>query len=360
MHPRPSPRRVLFCLKLRQAPYGDGYGWGGECGDQLLSSGLFNSARFMADMLAAAGTPTKLVHVIDGNFIHREIVAFGATDVVVEAFYCPPAKFDDLRKVCPKVRFIVRNHSETPFLASEGMAFGWSADYLDKPNVVLAPNSPRMLADTRTLARIWHPEWDEAEVERKVPYLPNFYPYDLPVQPKKVPDVWMDIGCFGAVRPLKNTILQAIAALQLAQGLGMPLRFHVNAGRVEMGGSPIVKNLYAIFDSAQHAQLVDHPWLPHDAFRALVAQMDMVSQVTLSETFSIVSADAASQSVPVVTSSEVPWSSQLSQADPNDGQAIAAALARAWQNRHRADANLIGLRRFSANSRSIWLSYFRP
>src|SRR5581483_10644251 len=138
----PSAARVLFVLKWRDQPYG--CDWGDKRGDRPLSSGLFNSARFMADMLEAAGVASHLVHVVDGNAIHREIVAFRATHVIIEAFWCPPYKFDDLHATCPDVQFNVRNHSETPFLAQEGVAFGWTLDYLTKPNVRVAPNSPRM------------------------------------------------------------------------------------------------------------------------------------------------------------------------------------------------------------------------
>lgn len=362
MRPHHAPPRVLFVLKWRDHPY-DSYstGWGGERCDQPLSSGLFNSARFMSEMLEDAGIASKLVHVQDSNSIHRELVAFKATRVVIEAFWMIPAKLDELRRVVPHVRFIVRNHSETPFLAQEGVAFGWTADYLTKPNAVVAPNSKRMLSDTRFLASVLHPEWCDAEIDAKVPYLPNFYPTTLHPFPCKHENTVLDVGCFGAIRPLKNVVTQAIAALMFAERVGKPLHFHINAGRVEMGGAPILKNLRAIFENAPQAQLIAHDWLPHDAFRSLAAQMDLVTQATFSETFSIVSADAASQHVPLVTSSEVPWSAAFSHADPTDATSIADAMLRAWHRRGETrfyDPNLAGLRHFSAESRKIWLAYF--
>jgi glycosyltransferase involved in cell wall biosynthesis len=351
-----SHPRVLFILKWRDQPYG--CDWGDRYGDKPLSSGLFNSARFMAEMLQDAGVPAKLVHVHDGNDIHRELVAFGATHVIIEAFWCPPYKFDDLRAVCPDVQFIVRNHSETPFLAQEGIAFGWSFEYLKRPNVVLAPNSPRMLADTRALMRGAFPEWSAAELKRKVPYLPNFYPVDGEKFPRKGDDGYLDIGCFGAVRPLKNTITQAVGALIFAKTLGKRLHFHINGGRVEMGGAPALKNLAAIFDAEPHAELVSHDWMPHSAFRSLVARMDLVTQVSFSETFNIVCADAVSQGVPIVCSGEVPWSSPISRADPTDARSIACAMQRAWVRRNWWDPNRSNLRRYSAKSRQIWLRHF--
>lgn len=357
---RPTPRvrspRILFVLKWREQPYG--CDWGDRKGDQPLSSGLYNSARFMADMLCEAGIPTKLVHVHDGNDIHRELVAFEATHIIIEAFWCPPYKFDDLRAVCPDVQFIVRNHSETPFLAQEGMAFQWSFEYLKRENVSLAPNSPRMLADTRFLVHRAFPDWTHDQLHGRVPYLPNFYPVDGAKFERKRDDGYLDIGCFGAVRPLKNTITQAIAALIFARSLGRRLHFHINGGRVEMGGASALKNLQAIFDAEPNAELINHAWMPHDAFRSLVARMDLVTQVSFSETFNIVCADAVSQGVPIVCSEEVPWSVPASRADPTDARSIAAAMQRVWKRRCWWDPNKANLRRYSANSRAIWLKHF--
>jgi len=364
--------RILFVLKWRESPYQDPYGgymasaahsWGDGCGDrQPLSSGLFNSARFMAEMLDDAGIQTKLAHVIDGNDIHREVVAFDATHVIIEAFWTPPYKFDDLGAACPTVKFIVRNHSETPFLASEGIAFGWTAEYLKRPNVSVAPNSLRMLADARFLASQAHPDWTPWELSRRVPYLPNFYPADdLSPHPRKTPDGIFDVGCFGAVRPLKNPLTQAIAAMEMARFLQRPLRFHVNAARVENGGDGVLKNLRAIFEHNPNAELVGHPWSDHDTFRGLVAKMDLTTQAAFTETFSIVAADAVSQNVPTVTSTEVPWSSPNSHADPTRSSSILEAMKRVWHGRfglvhHNPD--LHGLRAFSAESRGLWLAYF--
>ena len=84
-------------------------------------------------------------------------------------------------------------------------------------------------------------------------------------------------------RPLKNHLVQAIGALIFAERIGKRLRFNINGGRVEMNGAPILKNLQAIFNGQPQAELVSHGWLPHDGFRSLVANMDIVTQVTFSE-----------------------------------------------------------------------------
>lgn len=358
MHSAP---RVLFVLKYREQP-GDSYsaGWGDYNG-RPLHSGLFNSARMVCEMLEANGVISKLVHVTDNNAIHREIVAFGATIVIIEAYWVVPEKFDVLRKACPGVKFVVRNHSEVPFLANEGMAFDWSMRYAETPDVSISCNAPRMLNEMRFLVGANNPDLLDCDIAAKVPYLPNYYPHDLPSSPHRPRhDGELHVGCFGAIRPLKNHIEQAIAALKVAEYSGRRLSFYVNAGRVEMNGSPILKNLREMFARLPGHSLVEVPWRTHTDFRALVATMDLVTQCSFSETFCIVAADAVSQGVPTVTSKEVAWSSGFAQADPTSSDDIARAMRRLlWAKRRMCAVNpsLSGLRRYSARSRDIWLRY---
>src|ERR1700758_2199491 len=107
-----SKPKTLFVLKYRETgegPYSTNWGDGNG---KFLSSGLYNSARMVVEMLEDHGYEAKLVHVPDNNAIHREIVAFGADHVIIEAFWVVPQKFEELARVCPNVKFTIRNHSE--------------------------------------------------------------------------------------------------------------------------------------------------------------------------------------------------------------------------------------------------------
>jgi hypothetical protein len=116
------------------------------------------------------------------------------------------------------------------------------------------------------------------------------------------------IGCFGAIRPLKNQLLQAICSLRYAAEIGRKLEFHINGTRLEPpGGDGVVKNLVNLFKYAKRATLVQHAWMDHDSFLELVETMDMNMQCSFSETFNNVSADSVSMMVPVVASKEVAW-----------------------------------------------------
>jgi hypothetical protein len=148
----------------------------------------------------------------------------------------------------------------------------------------------------------------------KVLYLPNYYSSDLTTISRRKIELLkvkkqLDIACFGAVRPLKNHLVQAVAAIEFAEKLGKTVNFHVNAGRVEMNGSPVLNNLKGLFQQVYDRghRMTMHKWTPQDKFLELCHTMDIGMQVSFSETFNIVSADLLSQGVPVVGSEEIPW-----------------------------------------------------
>ena len=170
----------------------------------------------------------------------------------------------------------------------------------------------------------------------------------------------VDVGCFGAIRPMKNQVLQAIAAMRFADRLDKRLVFHINADRLENGGEPVLKSLRAIFAATGH-ELREHPWYDHDAFLALMLSMDVVCQVSFSETFCIVAADAASEGVPVVCSAEIPWASTLFTADPTDSRDIAEKMFAAYRVKLASpgfNPALDGIRSYNVATRKRWAATF--
>lgn len=370
--------RTLFVLKYRENPeseysgdysgYSDNSLWGEKAKKGVpLSSGLFNSASFVVNNLIAHGIEAKLVSVIDNNYIHREIAAYSdfannnpVDTVIIEAYWVVATKLPELFSACPYVkRWIVRNHSEAPFLAMEGMAFDWTMQYAEL-GVAISCNSPRMTREVRVLLKTAHPEWTHDYIISLTPYLPNYYPIDdLPKFPHKVEDKFLDVGCFGAVRPLKATMTQALAAIEYAARIDKNLRFHTNLGRIE-GGSPIVKNLNCLFSHLPQCELISHGWTPHEEFTKLVASMDINMSVSFSETYSIYGADSVSQKVPLVVSNEVPWSNHWFNADPTNTESMVRKIGLAlWFGRNVPfwQPHEGGLRRYNRRSTRIWLNF---
>jgi len=316
----------------------------------------------MVDMLNKAGIQASIEVAIDNNCIDRLVTKHKPTHVIIEALWVVPTKFAVLTELHPTVKWIVRLHSEMPFMAGEGMAMNWIGDYIVNPNVLLGVNASRMLDEVRTYVRI-KTGYNNKQIKDKVLYLPNYYPQGYctskGISRKKT---WVDVGCFGAVRPLKNHLLQAFAALKFATEVGKELRFHINVGREEMKGQPVLHNLQGLFmqlASTGH-ELIMHEWVPREQFLALCRQMDIGMQCNFSETFNIVGADLISQGIPLVATSEVPWSCNLFNADPTQSDHIAQALklsyyfpgVNVWLNQRN-------LTKYTNQTDNVWYKQFK-
>lgn len=327
--------------------------------EQSTPTGLRTSAQLVCDMLCAGGCEAKVTEVIDNNDIDREVTAFKPDIVVIEALWVVPSKFQILQQLHPDVQWIVRVHSELPFLAQEGMAVEWLNDYLNYENVSIAFNSEKTFNDFQMLSQ------QQQTSGSNIFYLPNYYPttdYEASYNLDKKDTI--DIASFGAVRPMKNQLIQAFAAIQFAQDQGLGLNFHINGNRQEVGGESPYKNIRALFaELPENFQLIEHPWLAHDDFIALVRTMDVGLQMSLSETFNIVAADFVSQGVPVVTSSEIKFVSHKFQAEPTDTSDIVEKIHNAlgWKKYWSwlADINKRRLKRFSTRSERIWLDFLK-
>lgn len=345
--------RVLFILKRRQdynAVVHSAIG---------MSTGLYNSAKFMNDMLVDSGIESEIVVVEDYNKIDRQVYLYKPTHVILEAIWVTPSKIAELQKLHPKVTWVVRVHSEMPFLAGEGQAIDWVGDYMDCKNVVIAGNAPRMLGELRTLYKAKHPM---RIPDYRVIYLPNFYPQEYKTKKLDKAKDTIDIACFGAIRPLKNHLLQAFAAVEFAERIGKKLRFHVNAGRIEMQGGPVIKNLKSFFQQIHESghQMINHSWRPREEFLELCAQMDLGLQVSFSETFNIVGCDLISQGVPLIgTAEEIPWAVHGWCADPTNSQDIADKLESAYKwPKLNVISNQMSLTHYTNKTAKIWRKYF--
>jgi hypothetical protein len=334
--------RALFITKLRHeysaTPPAEGYA-------KELTSGLYNSAQFVANMLMRSGIEAETVAVVDNNSIEREVVRFKPTHVFVEALWVVPEKIELLAKMYPRIIWVVRIHSNTPFLANEGVAMAWLKGYykIATPNVVVAPNSPNLVGDLMALP----------ESEGKTELLPNFYEFTSERVSKAVSETEVHIGCFGAVRPLKNQLIQAMAAMRFANKIGKTLFFHINSGRVEQRGNNVLKNLQALFVDSGHV-LVEHGWLVRKDFLALIRQMDVCLQVSLTETFNITAADSVNELVPIVAGKDINWLQSAAHADTSSSDDILAKLMdiyeggklsmvkRNWLDLHRSNIQAMG------------------
>jgi glycosyltransferase involved in cell wall biosynthesis len=326
--------RILFICKKKVDSYG-------------VSYGLLNSATFVVNAMRAKGIEARIVSVIDANGIDREVAAYRPTHVMIEAIWVVPKKFRELKAIHPSVKWAVRVHSKTPFLANEGNAVEWIKGYVDE-GIIVAPNSTELTENLTKVMRI------------KFPYLPNIYcplAYALPPCLRKANEI-LDVGCFGAIRPMKNHLMQALVAIRFSRCLDMRLRFHVNSNRVEQRGDSVIKNLRALFSCGKFGELVEHPWVPHEDFLITVGKMDIGMQISLSESFNIVTADFVASGVPIVVSNDVDWMPEDYRVDPTIPGDMLSVMRRTWRNKDKAkrDASR-SLREHNKSANRRWLKF---
>jgi hypothetical protein len=295
--------KILFLVKATS-----------EYGDSILpsKSGLRNSARFVIDAINQfAGVEASLEFCIDGNSIDKFLYKIKPQICIIEAIWVTPAKLRELIGLYPHIRFVVRIHSKTPFLAMEGNAIEWIREYAKE--AIVSFNS----VDTSS---------DFAQIGIQNTYLPNIYPNIRYVGCSEIEKrrTFYRIGCFGAVRPLKNQLAQAMAAIMFAESHRASVHFYINSTRVEQRGDSVLKNIRALFSGTRH-KLIEIDWLDHSDFIQLIAKMDACMQVSFTETFNIVTADCIAAHVPVVVSKEINWLN-CRKANPTSESHIAEVL----------------------------------
>lgn len=275
-------------------------------GHAQITNGLKTSASFVVDMLNHEGHTAKLVDAVDGNCIDRLVTKYKPRTVILEALWVTPSKLHELRRLHHHVRWIVRIHSEIPFLSNEGISMDWLAAYV-RIGVEVAFNSKQTQEDFEVIA--------------KSLYLPNYYPLRKIRYPHNK-NGRLDIGCFGAIRPLKNQLIQCLAAIKFAKLHKIKLHFHMNGTRQEQGGNNNLKAIQGAL-TATGNELILHDWMAHDLFLDLVQKMDFCLQVSLSESFNITASDAVSVGVPLIGSSAIRWLPKRSQAPVDSVAGIA-------------------------------------
>ena len=312
------PNKVLFLLKKNSE-----YGY-----STTSKSGLLNSATLLAQALRdELGLDVEIEICVDGNevdkFVHKHKPKF----VIIEALWVTPEKMAELSNLWKNVDFVIRVHSKIPFLANEGNAVAWIKGYLNQKlvpaqNVFVGFNN----RDTYN---------DFLNIGIPSMYLPNIYPIQcaeeedkslitafkniLPIKNKQETqdcDV-LHVACAGAIRPMKSQLLQAFAAMRYCEEKNLILNFYINASRIEQRGQQILDNIRALFAGSNH-KLIELPWMTHEEFKKIIATMDVGLQVSLSESFNVVSADFVDVGVPIVVSPDINWLPEQCIASPSD------------------------------------------
>lgn len=216
----------------------------------------------------------------------------------------------------PHIQFSVVCHSGIAFLSADPGAIKNFREDLDLEqgalNFSAAANSRRFCQFVRD------------SYARPCTYLPNLYFLETPNPAFRRP--WsggtIRIASFGAVRPLKNHTGAASAALEISERLHTDVEFHINVGRIE-GGYTVVRAIEAMLVNVPNVTLVKDDWYQWPRFRHIVRSMHLMIQPSFTETFNMVTADGASESIPSVVSEAIEWAPRDWKADADEPLDIA-------------------------------------
>lgn len=266
--------------------------------------------------------------------------------VVIEGFWLTPEELAALAESWPAVTFAARCHSQVAFLQVEPQTIARIRGVLEfsrrLPNVKLASNSERF---SDWCLEVWGDCW----------LLPNLY--DLsPRAEAKQPTYYhtLRLGSFGALRLQKHHTVAAAAAVAVSRRLGRDVEFFVNTGRDEPGSATVLQAIRNMFCFVRGVRLVESPWQTWTGFRQLVATMDCCFQLSSSETFNLVTADAATAGVPSVVGEAIDWVPADWRATIDDPLAAAKAAMRLLADDSAGQRGRAALEQYCAGALSQW------
>jgi len=221
------------------------------------------------------------------------------THVVVSAPWIATKELAEMAYRHPDVELAVLSHSNVGFLQADPQAIALLREGADLeralPNFHIGANSASLR------------NWWQAAYQTPMLLLPNMYPFEALRSRRMWSGGTLRIGCFCAIRPYKNVLTAAAAALEVSVRLRAPdLEFWISGGRTE-GGGTIPEAIHQMYARVPRAKVVANHWESWPRFRETVGSMDLLMQPSYTETFNMVTADGIARGVPSVVSEAIAW-----------------------------------------------------
>jgi hypothetical protein len=235
------------------------------------------------------------------------------THVVISAPWLSLLDMESLIAAYPDTQFVIESHSNVGFLQADPLGMRRLREALELSeiysNLKVAGNSKRFVS------------WMRLVYDDRVVLLPNLYPL-ADVMEKDRDTSILKIGVFGAVRPLKNFMTAAAAALAIHKILGTPLELHMSTGG-EGDGGDVTRSIDAMCKDLPDVKVIRHIWRPWSEFINTIAKMDLLLQPSFTESFNMITADGIFVGVPSVVSNAITWAPESWKADSDDALDIA-------------------------------------
>lgn len=282
------------------------------------------------------------VDIVDSIELYNRTHEKPLTHVVISAPWLSIYDLERMLEHFKHTQFVILSHSNIGFLQADpdGM-------YLFRQYHALAHRFHNLKIGGNS-SKFVH--WMRKCYGDDIVLLPNLYPVEPHIQPK----VWtrgtpLKIGAFGAVRPQKNFMTAAAAAVAIQKHLRVPVELHMSDGGEGDCGTtvPAIDQMV----SGTGVTVIRHPWCYWDDFIQLIKAMDLMIQVSYTESFNMVTADGISVGVPSVVSPAIYWAPEDWKAEPDDAMDVAeTGIYLLTRKRHLDD----GIRALIMHNRHSW------
>jgi len=312
---------------------------------------LNNSAVYSSNYLNSLGIVSNIEELDKHTEIIDIVKKYKPTDVIIESLWVPPLFFACNLEKFKDIRWYIRLHSDISFLFTETYAMEWIMQYQnlnrENKNIQIASNNLNFVNNI------------QKALGYNIIYLPNLYETELNITEKNIDNDIIDIGCFGALRQLKNQPFQALSSILFTESIGKTLRFHINATESDLDNNIIFRNLHNLFSASKHF-LVFHKWLPHSEFLKLISTMDIGIQLSFNETFNLIVCDFLSQGVPILISDSINWGPDFYRCSSNQTTDVIKFLDKLYYNRNDKETQRTAysfLSKFLENSKLVWQNF---
>jgi hypothetical protein len=273
--------------------------------------GLGVTAMTNAKVLTKAGVWVEVWPILSAADLRRRLELARAeahhrhevppSHVVVSAPWIGTHELSALVHHFTDTQFAVVSHSNVGFLQADANGMRLLREYA---HLEQATHNFRVAGNCQKFVR-----WFTAAYHVAAAYLPNLYP----IEPRpRHPKTWqhngvLRIGAFGAIRPLKNHMTAAAAAIAIANRLHADVELHMSAGRTEGGGDTVMRAIRAMTAGLPNLVLKEVGWATWPEFRAKVSHMHLLLNLSYSESHNMVCADGIHEGVPSVVSEAIDW-----------------------------------------------------
>lgn len=313
-------------------------------------SASLNAATLNAKVGPAEVMPaTNNIEIVQGITTYNKTHTKPLTHVIISAPWLSTRDLRAMAEHFKNIQFAVLSHSNVGFLQADPNGVRLLRQGLELsqeiPNFRIAGNSRKFI------------EWMELAYGVPVGLLPNMYPVDHVVN-KPVPKHGViKIGTFGAVRPQKNVLTAAAAAIAIKQEIDRPVEFYISSGRDEGGTQTLMNAMYQLTTNIPGFELKKAPWCTWDKFKDVVASMDLLIQVSYTESFNMVTADGISIGVPSVVSRAIDWAPHDWKANGDDALDVARIGVNLLKNRKLHGEGSKALREHNEEALRNWKNF---